>query len=133
MSSPQAFTASFLKSRGFCCESNCLHCPYGYTIKNLGFDFRKVEKKEVERAQKIISPDKEQSFDVANFFLEQAYGKKPSQESIHAGNFQFYHFVFLKDQLCGVIRAYRKEVKELYLLESFQDQGIDLALVNSYF
>ena len=24
------FTAAFLKRRGYCCESGCRHCPYGY-------------------------------------------------------------------------------------------------------
>jgi hypothetical protein len=24
------FTASFLKKRGYCCESGCRHCPYGF-------------------------------------------------------------------------------------------------------
>ena len=24
------FTAEFLKRRGYCCESGCRHCPYGY-------------------------------------------------------------------------------------------------------
>jgi hypothetical protein len=24
------FTESFLKRRGFCCESGCRHCPYGF-------------------------------------------------------------------------------------------------------
>ena len=24
------FTAAFLKGRGYCCESGCRHCPYGY-------------------------------------------------------------------------------------------------------
>ena len=24
------FTAAFLKKRGYCCESGCRHCPYGY-------------------------------------------------------------------------------------------------------
>jgi len=25
------FTAAFLLKRGYCCESGCRHCPYGYT------------------------------------------------------------------------------------------------------
>lgn len=25
------FTAAFLLRRGYCCESGCRHCPYGYT------------------------------------------------------------------------------------------------------
>lgn len=24
------FTAVFLQRRGYCCESGCRHCPYGY-------------------------------------------------------------------------------------------------------
>ena len=26
-------TESYLRKRGYCCKSNCLHCPYGYTTK----------------------------------------------------------------------------------------------------
>jgi hypothetical protein len=29
------FTASFLKSRGQCCESGCRHCPYGFGPEGL--------------------------------------------------------------------------------------------------
>ena len=25
------FTSEFLFKRGYCCESGCRHCPYGYT------------------------------------------------------------------------------------------------------
>jgi hypothetical protein len=24
------FTAHFLRQRGYCCESGCRHCPYGF-------------------------------------------------------------------------------------------------------
>lgn len=24
------FTAAFLRKRGYCCESGCRHCPYGF-------------------------------------------------------------------------------------------------------
>ena len=24
------FTEKFLKERGYCCESDCTHCPYGF-------------------------------------------------------------------------------------------------------
>ncbi len=27
------FTSYFLKERGYCCESSCRHCPYGYVKK----------------------------------------------------------------------------------------------------
>ena len=25
------FTEKYLKKRGYCCESGCRHCPYGFT------------------------------------------------------------------------------------------------------
>jgi hypothetical protein len=25
------FTEKFLRERGYCCESGCRHCPYGYS------------------------------------------------------------------------------------------------------
>ena len=28
------FTAHFLQRRGYCCESGCRHCPYGYIVRN---------------------------------------------------------------------------------------------------
>jgi len=27
------FTSRFLQQRGYCCESGCRHCPYGYTTE----------------------------------------------------------------------------------------------------
>ena len=27
------FTASYLKRRGYCCESSCRHCPWGYELR----------------------------------------------------------------------------------------------------
>lgn len=27
------FTEKFLRERGYCCESGCRHCPYGYDPK----------------------------------------------------------------------------------------------------
>lgn len=26
----KVFTESYLLKRGYCCQSGCLHCPYGY-------------------------------------------------------------------------------------------------------
>jgi len=28
------FTAHFLRKRGYCCESGCRHCPYGFVKPN---------------------------------------------------------------------------------------------------
>jgi Family of unknown function (DUF5522) len=28
------FTESYLKKRGYCCESGCRHCPYGFNDRS---------------------------------------------------------------------------------------------------
>jgi len=28
------FTAHYLSNRGYCCESGCRHCPYGFVSQN---------------------------------------------------------------------------------------------------
>ncbi len=30
------FTAHFLRKRGYCCESGCRHCPYGFKKTAVG-------------------------------------------------------------------------------------------------
>jgi len=30
----RVFTKQYHIKRGYCCESNCKHCPYGYNEKN---------------------------------------------------------------------------------------------------
>ena len=30
----QVFTKSYLLKRGYCCQSGCLNCPYGYSEKS---------------------------------------------------------------------------------------------------
>ena len=27
------FTAEFLRRRGYCCQSGCRHCPYGFRVR----------------------------------------------------------------------------------------------------
>lgn len=29
----RVFTAAYLRKRGYCCESGCRHCPYGFNPK----------------------------------------------------------------------------------------------------
>lgn len=28
------FTSEYLLKRGYCCESGCRHCPYGFNLEN---------------------------------------------------------------------------------------------------
>jgi hypothetical protein len=40
------FTADFLRRRGYCCESGCRHCPYGFGPEGLR---KKLEKEKTEK------------------------------------------------------------------------------------
>ena len=37
----KVFTEQYLLKRGYCCESGCRHCPYGYSTKTNSQAFRK--------------------------------------------------------------------------------------------
>lgn len=41
-------SAEFLKARGRCCQSSCLHCPYGFTLKRFGLQFEALDESFVE-------------------------------------------------------------------------------------
>jgi hypothetical protein len=38
------FTEKFLRERGFCCQSGCRHCPYGYRRSEQGAASSEQEK-----------------------------------------------------------------------------------------
>jgi len=40
------FTSHYLKNKKTCCRSACLHCPYGFTVKKHGFEFREATAEE---------------------------------------------------------------------------------------
>jgi hypothetical protein len=33
------FTATYLRKRGFCCQSGCRHCPYGFVPEDKKTDY----------------------------------------------------------------------------------------------
>jgi len=108
------FTSTYLKKRGTCCKTACLHCPYGLTLKKLGLQFRQVEASEEERL---------------NQYLELA----PSPIDLAAFPAEHRQWVLIKDHICGVIFKNHIVVKHLILGKYFRDQGIDKDLVESYF
>ena len=42
------FTEEYLRKRGYCCESGCRHCPYGFTREKLKRDNRDETRDETE-------------------------------------------------------------------------------------
>ncbi|MBC76715.1 MAG: hypothetical protein CME64_11940 [Halobacteriovoraceae bacterium] len=101
-------SGTFLKNRGRCCKSACLHCPYGFTLKRFGLQFKEASE-DVESAKRLAE-------------------REISEEEL--GN---YRFIFLKDTLAGLMRINHIQVKELFLEEDFKDQNLSLEIIESYY
>ena len=131
------FTSTYLLNRGTCCKSNCLHCPYGYTLKNFSIKIVPIEEKHIKHANEIINESKPVELsDLALAILAEGFGKKNKVIAQHVTleNYNSYAFGQLKGNICGVIcfsnrlseSASGRAVKELYLKRSFKTK--DLAL-----
>lgn len=108
------FTSTYLKNRGTCCKTACLHCPYGFTTKKLGIQFRQIDPSEEEKMQQYI-----------------ALSTTPIDLSLFPAEHR--QWVLLKDHICGVIFKNHIVVKHLILGKHFGSQGITKDLVESYY
>jgi len=109
------FTSHFLKARGTCCKSGCLHCPYGYTLKKFGLQFEDWNEDKVELAKKFMSENARSDFDMSAFPAEHR------------------KFIKIKDQICGVMFKNHIVVKAVFLGEHFRDQGLSKEMIESYY
>lgn len=108
-------TAHYLKKRGSCCKSACLHCPYGYTLKKSGLTFHDVNENDSELIDKIIIDSGEVVKNWKEF------------------SFDNIKLVKLKHQLCGILLKNHLVVKHLCLKPEFQHQGLNKEIVESYY
>ncbi len=127
------FTSQYLKNKKTCCKSTCLHCPYGYTLEKCGLTFSPVTKESLERANQIISPEEQEGFSVASSLLASAYGAPKKKTLITERTYAHYFFIHLKGRECGVVKKGIMQFSQIYLNEYFKDQGLELALVNSFY
>lgn len=129
-------TSQFLKNRGSCCRTSCLHCPYGFTIKNNDITLRDVTEDELSLAQSIMDESagkKEEASSIAASLMGSAFGgtKKVGSIQVTNENFHNYAFVTLKDVVFGLIEKGPHQAKKLYLREHFKEQGLDIDFINS--
>lgn len=109
------FTSQFLKNRGTCCKSACLHCPYGYTLKKLGLKFLDVTTSDKEFLHSIMEESGTAAVDLEPFFPDNI------------------KLIQIKDTVCGMILKNHIVIKHLYLKPHFKDQGLSKELVESYY
>ena len=110
MENYKAIPAQVLRNKNSCCKSGCLHCPYGYTLKTFGLQFQDL-------VAGFVLPPSFEGFDInlVDYSLDD------------------YKLILLKENVCGVMRKDKLFVRELKLLPDFSDQGLDKALVESYY
>jgi hypothetical protein len=110
------FTSQFLKNKGTCCKSACLHCPYGYTLKKCGLEFSDVSANDTELVDDLIQKSGAKTIVEWRDFLP---------DNIK--------FIKLKGVTCGVLLKNHIVIKHLYLLPHFQNQDLSKEMVESYF
>ena len=108
---PEATPARTLRARMHCCKNRCVHCPYGLTLKSFGLKFINITDKYLEIAQKISN----NSLNLEEFRSED------------------YKIVTLKGFYVAVVRVDKLFVKEFFILDDFNDQGITQEVVESYY
>lgn len=120
------FKSSYFKNRGSCCKSSCLHCPYGYTLNNIGIKTEPInsnnDHKSMTFFKKYVQGDS-----VTNSLLGSAFGNKIESK----WKAEDFLFMSLKGYFCGLIELENGEYKKHYLLPEFSDQGIDDAYIRS--
>jgi len=124
------FTASFHRKRGYCCKSDCLHCPFGTTLSNQGLTFQDVGQENEGIAQEILKSGDDS---LTGQLLMNAFGNSKKKVALNSKNYDDFRLVFLKKTLCGLIFKGKKSIREVYLLDEFQDQGISKDFIQSAF
>ncbi len=107
------FTSEFHRKRGRCCQSSCLHCPFGHTIKKHGLDFKKIDQHDENLVSQILF-HKNVNIAWKDFLPDNAL------------------FLTLKGVTCGIVLKNHIVIKELILKEEFSHQGISKELVEAY-
>jgi len=108
------FTSQFLKNKGTCCKTACLHCPYGFTLKKHGLTFQKVKEEDFPKIETMLQETGHLAMDWKPFWPENI------------------HFILIKDQICGFLLKNHIVIKHLFLKPYFQDQGLSREMVEAY-
>jgi hypothetical protein len=109
------FTSTFLKNRGSCCRSACLHCPYGFTLKKYRLQFKEISPDDKSEIEMILEKCQQSHFNWQEYPLDQV------------------RLIYLKNNLCGVIFMNKLQIKHHFLLPHFQHQGLNRELIESYY
>ena len=77
------YTSTYLLNRGTCCKSSCLHCPYGYTLKNFSIKIVPIEEEHIKHANEIVTESKPVELSDLALILSEGLEKKQSNFPAH--------------------------------------------------
>lgn len=125
------YTSKYLRNRGSCCKTTCLHCPYDFTIKQLGLTFKPLNEADTAKANQLISNSRPNSSGISESLIAGAFGGAKVVK-VSKYNLDKFKWVYLKGLRCGLLHLGKIQAKDLFLEEYFNEQGLTLELVESY-
>lgn len=137
------FTSAYHKKRGTCCQTECLHCPFGHTLKHHFVEIVEMKQQHIKFANEIIRDTRPVELsEVSMSLLASAFGPKEKLRVHHITSDNVNNFAFgqLKDTICAVIEFSTKlsessrgrSVKEIFLKKEFLDQGIGIEHIKNH-
>ncbi|EQC47463.1 DUF5522 domain-containing protein [Bacteriovorax sp. Seq25_V] len=123
-------TSHFLRKRGSCCKTSCLHCPYGFTVKKEGLQFEVVDDSNFQEALEIFTIHIPDEPEIASSILASAFGKPKKVEKLSNLNMSKFRLVKIKGETCALVKVFNFQVLELYHVKHFEDQGLDIDTIS---
>ena len=114
------FTAQYHKSRGYCCKSECLHCPWGHVIQP--HNLNALPWAQANEDTKKLFEKKQEGLDVSSF-LSAGLNEKP--DTIKEEDL----ILFIKNHPVSIIRNPKTNAKLYKTLPEFLDQKLDIDLI----
>lgn len=119
------FTSYYYRQRKSCCKTNCLHCPYGYTLKNSGVLVEPITKKTESLAKEFFN-NEIQNNALSSSLLKGAFKSHPK-----SWKKENYAALYLKGFFVGLAEFQNEKFVKHYLKEKFNDQGITDTYIRS--
>lgn len=126
-------TVQFLRNRGTCCKTACRHCPYGFTLRNKGLQFSDYSPQWKALAEKWVKEWKRPQRGIATSLLAEGLGHQQKAFSLDDYPAKSLKFILLKGKKIGLAVIPGIQVKEIFLSTYYQNQGIDIAIVESFY
>ena len=124
-------TSQFLRNRGTCCKTSCLHCPYGFTLQKEGLQFHPINEENFPEALELAPPETSSENSIAASFLASAFGAPKDKTSITKESMSDFLLVTIKGEVCALVKIESLQASEIFYAKHFEYQGIDLDIINS--